>query len=80
MLLDLLVHPEGPRLRDRISHGEVTLPSLYECVCMYILKVDILCGVSGIMATYVLNIAVSLCSLYVVPLQVTVCKTPHRGS
>jgi len=23
MLLDLLVHPEGPRLRDHISHGEV---------------------------------------------------------
>ena len=23
MLLDLLVHSEGPRLRDRISHGEV---------------------------------------------------------
>lgn len=23
MLLDLLIHPEGPRLRDRISHGEV---------------------------------------------------------
>jgi hypothetical protein len=22
-LLDLLVQPEGPRLRDRISHGEV---------------------------------------------------------
>ena len=23
MLLDLFVHPEGPRLRDRVSHGEV---------------------------------------------------------
>ena len=23
MLLDLLVHSEGPRVRDRISHGEV---------------------------------------------------------
>jgi len=25
MLLDLLTHPEGPRLRDRISHGEVIM-------------------------------------------------------
>ena len=25
MLLDLLIHPEGPRLRDRISHGEVIM-------------------------------------------------------
>ena len=25
MLLDLLVHPEGPRLRDHISHGEVSV-------------------------------------------------------
>lgn len=23
--MDLLVHPEGPRLRDRISHGEVDI-------------------------------------------------------
>jgi len=26
MLLDLLVHPEGPRLRDKISHGEDCMP------------------------------------------------------
>ena len=25
MLLDLLIHPEGPRIRDRISHGEVIM-------------------------------------------------------
>ena len=24
MLLDLLVHSEGPRMRDRVSHGEVS--------------------------------------------------------
>lgn len=28
MLLDLLVYPEGPRLRDHISHGEVDLRDL----------------------------------------------------
>ena len=24
MLLDLLVHPEGPKLRAKVSHGEVS--------------------------------------------------------
>ena len=40
LLLDLLVHVEGPRLRDRISHGEVQLSGLSKelashviCVC-----------------------------------------------
>ena len=30
MLLDILVYPDGPRLRDRLSHGELsfhTIPS-----------------------------------------------------
>ena len=34
MLLDLLIHPEGPRLRDRISHGEVGVAYdvIYYCI------------------------------------------------
>ena len=35
MLLDLLIHPEGPRLRDRISHGEVSV--VYDIMLYYIL-------------------------------------------
>ena len=35
MLLDVLVHPEGPRLRDRVSHGEVSLSSLFPLVIIY---------------------------------------------
>jgi len=35
MLLDLLVHPEGPRLRDRISHGEVCVA--YDVIYYYIM-------------------------------------------
>ena len=36
MLLDLLIHPEGPRLRDRISHGEVGVTAydvIYYVIC-----------------------------------------------
>ena len=33
MLLDLLIHPEGPRLRDRISHGEVIMALYSVIIC-----------------------------------------------
>ena len=35
MLLDLLVHPKGPQVRDRISHGEVKLRKEINCVNDY---------------------------------------------
>lgn len=35
MLLDLLIYPEGPRLRDRISHGEVGV--VYYVIYYYIM-------------------------------------------
>ena len=41
MLLDILVHPEGPRIRDHISHGEVDLCEISQesanhilCICI----------------------------------------------
>ena len=41
MLLDVLVHPEGPRIRDHISHGEVDLSEISQesanhilCICI----------------------------------------------
>ena len=41
MLLDVLVHPEGPRIRDHISHGEVDLYEISQesanhilCICI----------------------------------------------
>lgn len=34
MLLDLLVHLEGPRVRDRISHGEVREKTYWVWVCL----------------------------------------------
>lgn len=41
MLLDILVHPEGPRIRDHISHGEVDLLEISQesanhilCMCI----------------------------------------------
>lgn len=41
MLLDVLVHPEGPRIRDHISHGEVDLCEISQesanhilCICI----------------------------------------------
>ena len=37
MLLDLLIHPEGPRLRDRISHGEVGVAAYDVMYCLPIL-------------------------------------------
>ena len=37
MLFDLLVHPEGPRLRDRVSHGEVDIKHLPQPLATYTL-------------------------------------------
>ena len=41
MLLDVLVHPEGPRIRDHISHGEVNMGEISQesanhilCICI----------------------------------------------
>ena len=33
MLLDLLIHPEGPRIRDRIGHAEVRLFDVPKGIC-----------------------------------------------
>lgn len=41
MLLDLLVHPEGPRLRDHISHGELDIMAVSEEVATYVLMVGV---------------------------------------
>ena len=43
-LLDLLVQPEGPRLRDRISHGEVLAPLLTSST-VFRMAGDVLCKV-----------------------------------
>lgn len=39
MLLDLLIHPEGPRLRDRISHGEVNVYQLSATMAGHVITV-----------------------------------------
>ena len=44
MLLDMLIHPEGPRLRDRISHGEVLkIYSVAYCLVMICRSMFISC-------------------------------------
>ncbi|XP_065919650.1 endoplasmic reticulum membrane-associated RNA degradation protein-like isoform X2 [Dysidea avara] len=45
MLLDLLVHPEGPRLRDHISHGEVDVYHISAIMASHVITVAMtLCG------------------------------------
>ena len=39
LLLDLLTYPEGPRLRDTVSHGEVDLESCPHAVAKHLLGV-----------------------------------------
>lgn len=41
MLLDVLVHSEGPRIRDRISHGEVDLQQISQQLANHILCICI---------------------------------------
>ncbi|XP_068730495.1 endoplasmic reticulum membrane-associated RNA degradation protein-like isoform X2 [Montipora capricornis] len=41
MLLDVLVHPEGPRIRDHISHGEVDLSEISQELANHILCICI---------------------------------------
>ena len=40
MLLDLLEHQEGPRLRDHISHGELDIMTISQDVASYVLTVS----------------------------------------
>jgi len=37
MLLDILVHSEGPRLRDHLSHGELELDDIHHSLCHHVL-------------------------------------------
>ncbi|XP_033631075.1 endoplasmic reticulum membrane-associated RNA degradation protein-like isoform X1 [Asterias rubens] len=39
MLLDLLVHPDGPRLRDHISHGEFDLHTMVRSSAVHVITV-----------------------------------------
>ncbi|XP_022083028.1 endoplasmic reticulum membrane-associated RNA degradation protein-like [Acanthaster planci] len=39
MLLDILAHPEGPRLRDHISHGELDLQSMTRATAGHIISI-----------------------------------------
>jgi hypothetical protein len=39
MLLDLLQYPEGPRLRDRLSHGEISMTSITAEISSYVVLV-----------------------------------------
>lgn len=41
MLLDILVHPEGPRLRDHLSHGEVDLQEFPKYLANHVLGITI---------------------------------------
>ncbi|XP_038056583.1 endoplasmic reticulum membrane-associated RNA degradation protein-like [Patiria miniata] len=39
MLLDILVHPEGPRLRDHISHGELDLQTMTRATTSHVMSI-----------------------------------------
>jgi len=39
MLLDLLVYPLGPRVRDRISHGEVSFSSVPRSTAQHLISI-----------------------------------------
>ncbi|XP_072022487.1 endoplasmic reticulum membrane-associated RNA degradation protein-like [Amphiura filiformis] len=48
MLLDLLEHQEGPRLRDHISHGEIDILNISKDIANYVLLVSsVLCVCVG---------------------------------
>ena len=61
MLLDLLVHPEGPRLRDRISHAEVGV--VYDLMFSNVLQVNVY-HLSPTMAAHVITVVMTLCVHY----------------
>ena len=37
MLLDLLIYPDGPRLRDHLSHGEIALSSITDLLASHLI-------------------------------------------
>lgn len=58
MLLDILVHVEGPRLRDHLSHGELLdLDSISQSLCHHILCISL------VFAVHFNNDAKTLCKL-----------------
>ena len=74
--MDLLVHPEGPRLRDRVSHGEVLVQHDFPCLLIYMLslhtslhptfiKVDLF-SLSKTLADFTLGVAIAFTSLYTI--------------
>lgn len=40
-MFDLLVYPDGPRLRDRLSHGEIYLQTTHEIIIHLLLDIFI---------------------------------------
>lgn len=44
MLFDLLVYPEGPRLRDRLSHGEISFENISKNMANCVLCVCVVCA------------------------------------
>ena len=41
--MDLLVHPTGPRLRDRISHGEVAMETVSQKLASFTICALVAC-------------------------------------
>ncbi|XP_019853268.1 PREDICTED: endoplasmic reticulum membrane-associated RNA degradation protein-like isoform X2 [Amphimedon queenslandica] len=44
MLMDILMYPEGPKLRDRISHGEVDLFTMSHALAGHVLSMCLSCS------------------------------------
>ncbi|XP_064621815.1 endoplasmic reticulum membrane-associated RNA degradation protein-like isoform X2 [Lineus longissimus] len=48
MLYDILMYPEGPRIRDRVSHGEVDLASISRDVARYVIQITVILSIQKI--------------------------------
>ena len=66
MLLDLFSYPAGPRLRDKVSHGETNINNLSHDVAHVLLAVCIVCMERCRMISYTNQIQVIVCGHYLI--------------
>ncbi|XP_022250419.1 endoplasmic reticulum membrane-associated RNA degradation protein-like isoform X2 [Limulus polyphemus] len=70
LLLDLLVYPEGPRVRDRLSHGEVLLEDIPHHLVNHVLNISVaicckfVCPSTGILQEIYVKDVITAASTY----------------
>jgi hypothetical protein len=62
MLYDVLTYPEGPRIRDRISHGEVDLSTVSQDVARHVIQITVILCLQKIQQKSLLQVCASFMS------------------